>query len=54
MSPIGLPKGFFDLPLTSLDIGECKKLPIEVIDAICQKMPQLESLVLNKLEMTGE
>jgi len=47
-----LPEGVFDLSLKSLDIGYCKKLPLDVIDTICQKMPQLESLRLAALEMT--
>ena len=50
----GLPEDLFNLPLKSLDIGYCKKLPLDVIDTICQKMPQLESLDLSGLEMPGE
>ena len=50
----GLPEGVFELPLKSLNIGFCKKLPLDVIDTICQKLPQLESLDLSKLEMTGK
>jgi len=47
-----LPEGVFDLTLKSLDIGNCKKLPLDVIDTICQKMPQLEVLALAGLKMT--
>merc|ERR1719439_271093 len=50
---IGLPEGVFELPLKSLYIGYCKKLPLDVIDTICQKLPQLESLDLSGLEMTA-
>ena len=50
----GIPEGVFELPLKSLKIGFCKKLPLDVIDTICQKLPQLESLVLSGLGMTGE
>ena len=51
---IGLPEGIFDLLLKSLNIGRCEKLPLDVIDTICQKMSQLESLDLSWLEMTSE
>merc|ERR1712159_346866 len=47
-----LPENLFNLPLKSLNIGSCKKLPLDVIDTICQKMPLLESLGLGGLEMT--
>ena len=50
----GLPEGVFELPLKSLNIGGCKKLPLDVIDTICQKLPQMESLGLSSLEMTGK
>ena len=50
----GLPEDLFNLPLKSLSIGYCKKLPLDVIDTICQKLPQLESLGLSGLQMTGE
>merc|ERR1719399_644448 len=49
----GLPEGVFELPLKSLNIGNCKKLPLDVIDTICQKLSQLESLDLSGLEMTA-
>ena len=51
---LGLPGDLFNLSLKSLDISFCKKLPLDVIDTICQKLPQLESLGLGGLEMTGE
>ena len=51
---VGLPEGVFTLPLKSLDIGCCTKLPIEVIGTICQKMHQLELLGLAGLEMTSK
>ena len=54
MSFTGLPEGVFKLPLKSLNIGYCEKLPLDVIDTICQKLPQLESLDLSGLEMTGQ
>ena len=50
----GIPEGFFELPLKSLNIDYCNKLPLDVIDTICQKLPQLESLDLSGLEMTGK
>ena len=50
-SSLGLPEDLFDLPLKSLNIGYCKKLPLDVIDTICQKLPQLEELYLYELEM---
>ena len=50
----GIPEGVFELPLKSLNIGACKKLPLDVIDTICQKLPQLEELYLYQLDMTGE
>merc|ERR1719439_528203 len=50
---IGLPEGVFELPLKSLNIGACKKLPLDVIDTICQKLPQLEELYLYHLDMTA-
>jgi len=48
-----LPEGVFELPLKSLNIGGCKKLPLDVIDTICQKLPQLEELYLYELDMTA-
>ena len=50
---LGIPEDLFSLPLKSLNIGSCTKLPLDVIDTICQKMPQLESLDLSGLEMAG-
>ena len=50
----GLPEDLFNLPLKSLNIGYCKELPLDVIDTICQTMPQLASFDLSGLEMTGE
>ena len=48
-----LPEDLFNLPLKSLEIDYCKKLPFDIIDTICQKMPQLESLNLGGLKMAG-
>ena len=50
----GLPEGVFELPLKSLNIGYCEKLPLNAIDTICQKLTQLEELYLYGLKMTGD
>ena len=50
---LGLPESLFDLPLKSLDIGRCKKLPLDAIDTICKKLTQLETFGLAGLEMTS-
>merc|ERR1712137_212745 len=47
-----LPSTLYKLPLKKLDIGYCKKLPLDTVEHICQHLTQLEELDLRGLEIT--